>query len=338
MKAFISINRGSGGAEKQFDRLYEAMSERPSIKGHWSYLRCDRAVMSWWSTLACLLRIRNGVVVYNMSVLGIGVFFLLLLKALGNKIILYPHVVVAPEKSRPRLWRLRAWLQRLSLGVADHVIMISDGNWFELEKYLPPGKSTAVYNYVECENDAVFTLQPLNRNIAVIGRLQNKHKQQIDLVREHGAFIKELGLVLHFFGSGPDESELREQVRILGMQEYAIFHGWQDEESIFANDFSFVLNISRWEGLPLSVMEALYRDRIVLASDINGNRELVYGDFLFKNHDELRNLLRNVVLDQDINISLLQAQKQRLFKRCNQARALATLDSTLLSICQKSGM
>lgn len=334
MNAFVSINRGFGGAEKQFDQLYLDFCKRPAVMGSWSYVRCDRASLGWWATLCKLLRIRDEVVVYNMSVLGIGVLPMLLLKALGNRIVLYPHVVVPAARSRPRLWRIRTWLQRLSLRLADHVVLISDGNWFELEPFLSAAKATIVYNYVGCENDRLFQSPPLNRKIAVIGRIQDGHKQQLSFLREHGALIKDAGLELHFFGSGPDEPALREEVRIQDLDAYCVLHGWLDEEAIYAHDFSFVLNLSRWEGLPLSVIEALYRDRIALASDINGNRELVYSDFLFKNDGELRQLLLTMVRDHRVDVELLRAQKQRLFKRCNKEQALATLELMLGQLCQ----
>lgn len=335
MNAFVSINRGFGGAEKQFDRLYADLCARPAMKDRWVYERHDLAQLGWLRCLARLLRIRRRIVVYNMSVLGTGVFFLFMLKALGNLVVLYPHVVVPAAKSRPRLWLLRAVLQRFSLALADHVIMISDGNLFEVERLLKPEKTTVVYNYVECENDRPFSPASMNKEVAVIGRLQDSHKQQLTFLRQHGKFVKEIGLTVHFFGSGPDEQTMLQHVRSHGLERHVIFHGWKDEQAIYDHGFSFVLNLSRWEGLPLSVLESLYRDRIVLASDIHGNRELIYGDFLFKNGSDLRRLLTLMVRDHQVNTELLRAQKRRLYDRCNQDRALATLERLLVRLSQR---
>jgi len=337
MNAFVSINVGFGGAEKQFDQLVQDLRAAGIAGDDWTYQRHDLSSTSRLAVLRALWRQRGGTVVYNMSVLGIGVFPMLLLKALGNRIVLYPHVVVAPAKSRPRLWRLRALLQRASLRIADQVIMISDGNWFELERLLPANKATFVYNYVGCENEQPFRLTPLNRKIAVIGRLQDKHKQQLTFLQQHGAFIKEAGLEVHFFGTGPDEGALRKLVRSHDLARHCFFWGWLEEEAIYGHDFSFVLNLSRWEGLPLSVMEALYRDRIVLASDIHGNRELLYGDFLFKNESDLRQLLLSAVRDHQLDVELLRAQKRRLFARCNKERSLKALTHVLAKSAHRNG-
>lgn len=332
MKAFVSVNRGFGGAEKQFDQMVKDLRAAEIVGEDWTYQRHDLSSTSYLATLRALCRQRGGTVVYNMSVLGIGVWPLLLLRLLRNRILLFPHVVVSPARSRPKLWRLRAWLQGLSTRLADRIVAISDGNLFTLERFVPREKLSVVYNYVGCENDMPFQAKPLNRDIAIVGRLQDQHKQQLTFLRCHGDLLREKGLVLHLFGSGPDEAAIRATVAEQGLEAHVVLHGWCDEDAIYAHPFSFVLNLSRWEGLPLSILEAIYRDRIVLLSDVDGNRELAYGDFLFKSDEELRELLVRLVVNQDIDYALLRAQKNRLYARCNKRRALHQLRDVLASL------
>lgn len=329
MKAFVSVNRGFGGAEKQFDQLVADLRAAGVVDDIWRFERHDLGQRSLLPTLISLFRLRRGVVVYNMSVLGIGVLPLLFLWLLGNRIVLYPHVVVSPAKSRPRLWLLRAALQRVSTRVAHRVIAISDGNLFTLERFVPREKISVIYNYVTCENDRPFQLGQLNRDIAIIGRLQDQHKQQLTFLRRHGALLKAEDLIIHLFGSGPDEQDIKACVAQQGLQDQVVMHGWCDEAHIYAQPFSFVLNLSRWEGLPLSILEAIYQDRIVLLSDVDGNRELAYGDFVFKSDDELHQLLLQAVVRLDINVELLAAQKRRLYARCNRDRAMRLLGAVL---------
>ena len=325
MAIFVSINKGFGGAEKQFDQLYYDISRFFKSTNNWIYERHDLSSESFFKVLRNVLKIRHQKVIYNMSVLGVEVFFLLLLWALGNRIFLYPHVVVSPAKSRPRLWLIRILLQRVCAHISCKVIAISDGNYFVLERYVAQEKIVRVYNYVSCENSNQFSKNYFNNEIAIIGRMQNKHKRQLDFVRRHGVFVKESGLIIHFFGSGPDELSTRALVKSEGLDDNFIFHGWMSEDEIFSKPFSFVLNLSNWEGLPLSVLESIYRDRVVLASNIDGNRELVYGDFLFANDVDLENILTDMVVNKKINIDLLIAQKNRVFQRCNRNKALSAL-------------
>lgn len=332
MNAFVSINRGFGGAEKQFDRLYADMREASALDSTWHYERHDLSQQSMLKTVGALLKLRGRTVVYNMSVLGIGVFPLLLLRLLGNRIFLYPHVVVSPTKSRPRLWLLRLLLQRLCTRLATRVIAISEGNLFTLDRFVPREKMTVIYNYVDCENSRPFVLPELNNEIAIIGRLQDRHKGQLTFVRRHGEFIRDLGLIVHFFGSGPDEAAIRAHVEMEGLQQNFILHGWLSEQEIFSRPFSFVLNLSRWEGMPLSILESIYHDRIVLLSNIDGNRELAYGDFLFKDDSELRAVIERFVMRKHVNQALMQAQKAHVFERCNKRRALALLRETIATL------
>lgn len=332
MKAFISVNCGFGGAEKQFDQLVQDLRATGFIGVDWVYQRHDLISTNWVSVLQALWRQRDGVVIYNMSVLGIGVLPLLILRLLGNRILLYPHVVVSPAKSRPKLWRVRAWLQGVSTKLSHRIVAISDGNLFTLERFVPRDKLALIYNYVGCENDAPFQVRPLNREIAIIGRLQDEHKQQLTFLRQHGDFLREHDLVVHIFGSGPDEVAIRQVIVENRLDKHVVMHGWCDETTIYAQSFSFVLNLSRWEGLPLSVLEAIYQNRIVLLSDVDGNRELAYGDFLFKSGDELRELLLSRVVKGQCNIELLHAQKARLYARCNKRKALAKLQAVITSL------
>lgn len=332
MKAFVSINSGFGGAEKQFDQMVQDLRAAGVVGDNWTYQRHDLSSTSYFAMLRTLWSQRNGTVVYNMSVLGIGVLPLLLLRMLGNRILLFPHVVVSPATSRPKLWRLRVWLQWLSTQLADRIVAISDGNLFTLERFVPREKLAVVYNYVGCENDSPFQPRPLNREIAIVGRLQDQHKQQLTFLRQHGNFLREHGLIVHLFGSGPDEAAIRAQVAAQGLETQVVLHGWCDEAAIYAQPFSFVLNLSRWEGLPLSILEAIYQDRIVLLSDVDGNRELAYGDFLFKSDEELRELLLECVVRGNCNIELLKAQKARIYARCNKHRALDNLRDVLASL------
>jgi glycosyltransferase involved in cell wall biosynthesis len=323
MNALVSVNKGFGGAEKQFDQLEKDLREAGVIGSDWQYQRHDLSATSLLATLRALWRQRGGRVIYNMSVLGIGVLPLLWLRLLGNRILLVPHVVVAPAVSRPKLWPLRAMLQVLSVRLAYRIVAISEGNLEVLQRFVPPARLILVRNYVACENDMPFRPRPLNREIAVIGRLQDRHKQQLTFLRQHGDFLQSHGLVVHLFGSGPDEGAIRDHVASAGLSNHVVLHGWCDESAIYAHPFSFVLNLSRWEGLPLSVLEALYHDRIVLLSDVDGNRELAHSDFLFGSDEALQALLLDKVVRGNCDVEKLAAQKRSVYARCNKRRSLS---------------
>ncbi|HUM68198.1 MAG TPA: glycosyltransferase, partial [Chloroflexota bacterium] len=76
-------------------------------------------------------------------------------------------------------------------------------------------------------------------------------------------------------GKGHLENNLRQQAQALGISQHGVFTGVRhDIPDILAQTDIFVLP-SRWEGLPLSAIEAMAAARAVLVTDVGGNSELV---------------------------------------------------------------
>ena len=78
-----------------------------------------------------------------------------------------------------------------------------------------------------------------------------------------------------FVGDGEDLAQCQELVNIAGMSERVIFPGWSLDKEKWLRQFDLFLLYSLWEGLPLSILEAMSYGLPIIASDIKGNRELV---------------------------------------------------------------
>ncbi len=129
---------------------------------------------------------------------------------------------------------------------------------------------------------------------------------------------------------------MKNYIQLHKLESNFIFHGWLDTNCIYKNNFSFVLNLSRWEGLPLSLLEAIYHDRIVIASNINGNRELLYNDYLFSSQDELINILRTMVIEEKPNIELLKSQKKYVYRNYNKKLSLDKFEKLIQNLLNDS--
>jgi len=82
-------------------------------------------------------------------------------------------------------------------------------------------------------------------------------------------------LRLLLVGDGPLRPELEAQVKVLGLEDKVRFLGVRsDVPEILAAADAFVLS-SRWEGNPLSVMEAMAAGKPVIATAVGGVPELV---------------------------------------------------------------
>jgi len=82
-------------------------------------------------------------------------------------------------------------------------------------------------------------------------------------------------VVVSLFGAGPMERSLKRLVERLGLQGKVHFRGHvNDVESIWREHHALVLP-SRYEGLPLAIVEAMLCGRPCLVTDVAGNAELL---------------------------------------------------------------
>ncbi|QQZ07862.1 glycosyltransferase family 4 protein [Heyndrickxia vini] len=80
---------------------------------------------------------------------------------------------------------------------------------------------------------------------------------------------------IHFVGEGPLKRDIELEVDKRGLSERVTFLGKRDDvPEILANSQIFIL-LSKWEGLPLSIIEAMRSGLPVIASNVGGVSELV---------------------------------------------------------------
>jgi glycosyltransferase involved in cell wall biosynthesis len=111
--------------------------------------------------------------------------------------------------------------------------------------------------------------------LACVGRLDVISKGQDVLLQVLGLpHWKERKVRLSLIGEGPNERCLRRMAERLGLANVE-FRGQLDNvEAIWAEHHALVLS-SRFEGMPLVVVEAMLCGRPCIATDVGGNRELI---------------------------------------------------------------
>ncbi len=113
------------------------------------------------------------------------------------------------------------------------------------------------------------TQRPVVLNIA---RLECRQKGQDHLLRA-AVLVPEAEFV--FVGDGPDRDRLEGQARELQVDNRVVFLGHRNDiPGLLAACDVFVLP-SLWEGLPLSILEAMAAKRPVVASRVGGNPEVI---------------------------------------------------------------
>jgi glycosyltransferase involved in cell wall biosynthesis len=89
--------------------------------------------------------------------------------------------------------------------------------------------------------------------------------------------------------------------------------GWVAREEVMRalEDSVAYLHWTAWDGQPLSVLEAMARDAVVVASDIPPNREVLGPGQVRASVDQAIDLLRRVISDKELRDSLLAEQRRR---------------------------
>jgi glycosyltransferase involved in cell wall biosynthesis len=149
--------------------------------------------------------------------------------------------------------------------------------------------------------------------IALIGRVQFWQKRQ-DLAVKGLALARQQvpALKLLVVGDGPDLAALKELVRVEGLQDAVVFAGWTDGLSpVYAAADALALP-SRYEGVPLVMLEAMYFRRPVIASAVDGMADILPAHWLFPSGDVGAFAARLVQVAQASENALLDAQRARV--------------------------
>lgn len=140
----------------------------------------------------------------------------------------------------------------------DRIPMIYNG--LNLEKYLPKIEYTAKNNSI---------------NILHIGRFE-KQKNHIGLIESFKiVHDREPKAVLTLVGTGDLENEIFGLVKELNLEKSVIFAGVQSEVYKFYNQADIFVLPSLWEGMPITLIEAMASGVPIVATKVGGIPDMV---------------------------------------------------------------
>lgn len=188
------------------------------------------------------------------------------------------HKIANPDNNKDKYF-LRI-LSKFFLNFADRVISASDGVGKELvdkfnlkkEKQLTiPGPTLAkvkINSYLKEKCDHKFFKLKNYKIIICVGRLSPQKGYDI-LLKSFFLFQKKYKSKLLIIGTGSERKNLNNLVKRLGLINHVSFMGYQKNPFKFIVKSDLFVSASRWEGLSLAILDALYSGTNVVSSNCN---------------------------------------------------------------------
>jgi glycosyltransferase involved in cell wall biosynthesis len=170
-----------------------------------------------------------------------------------------------------------------------------------------------------------------------MGRLQCDHKG-LDLLIEAFHLYKDEGGkgVLYLVGEGPDAKKLKKLVYKYGLSKCMKFLGslYDDAKSDFLNNCSSFVHTSRWEGMPMAILEAMAHGVPLIIT-----KETNLDEYVEQNGAGLivsPNTIENIVLKLKEFEFIYENNKERYSRMCIQSQQLIKEDLNWKNIAKKT--
>jgi glycosyltransferase involved in cell wall biosynthesis len=191
---------------------------------------------------------------------------------------------------KPIYWLIFKFL----LSFVDVPVFVSNKNLEDAKKLKLVKNGAVIYNgipepeFLEKEIARKFFEEKTKINlenkflIGSIGRL--------DYQKNYEFFIKIFPEILKIkpkaiaiiVGEGPERKELESLIKKTNLKEKIFLIGELKDASKYIKAFDLFVLPSRYEGLSITLIEALFAQIPILASDVGGNKEIVGEDFVFE--------------------------------------------------------
>jgi glycosyltransferase involved in cell wall biosynthesis len=174
-------------------------------------------------------------------------------------------------------------------------------NGIDLARFAPRDKTAA---------RAALGLPTDKTIFGTIGRIEFNQKQQDFLVRTFSnAWKNRNNMHLVITGDGPDRERLEALIKELGLQEQVTLLPWQADSSLVYSALDLLIIPSRFEGVPLVMLEALACGVPVIGSARDGMKDILPADWIFEpeNGDALFQTLEKVSKHWKTQLPDLQA-------------------------------
>lgn len=183
-------------------------------------------------------------------------------------------------------------LERFLAKKTTDLVLISKSD-IALSKKLKIGnedKYRLIYNKITVEKDKIkkgVLRKELNINqdkkiIGNVSRVDNPKNPFlfVDIAKE---YLKSKDNALFVWvGDGKLKEQAINYIKKLNLEDKVKFIGFRENGVDYLNDFDLLLLTSNWEGVPITILEAIELDIPILSTDVGGIKEIIGENSVFK--------------------------------------------------------
>lgn len=284
------------------------------IKNRWDFLK--------------ILRLVKILKKLNIHILHAHLFHANILSRIIGKISNVP-IIISTEHIMGIESSLRILVNRLTSIFVTKYIVVSEavGGFLNKNVKIRPSKISTVLNGIEYANFKISLIAQENfkeqfgitTSHEVIGTIARLHRQKGHVYLLHAikkvveVFPKAKFLVV---GDGPLKYKLKELAHKLGIVNNVIFTGNQKDISTILSLINIFVLPSLWEGLPITILEAMAMKKPVVVTNVSGNPEVVIDNITGilvppKEPILLAEAILRLLRDKDLSLKLGEAGYQR---------------------------
>lgn len=229
--------------------------------------------------------------IYQVAIANIGI---------NKKLVYTEHSTHNRRRNHKLLKIVEQWVYKKY----DKVIAISNSASFNLLKWLNCNRSKIIVipNGINLEN-SIINIEPIkefiSKNVVLMVSRFTDSKDQETLIRAI-PYLSDNNLIVAFAGDG-DTIEYNKQIsRELGVFERCLFLGNRsDVKSLIASSLIGVQS-SNWEGFGITTLEFMAMHKPIIASDVDGLKQVVAGAgliFPHKDYQALAKIINELIED-----------------------------------------
>jgi glycosyltransferase involved in cell wall biosynthesis len=197
------------------------------------------------------------------------------------------HGFAFSEFSAPSTVYAYSALERLAAFWCDRIISVSNFHreWALRLGIAPPWKIVTIHNGISRDRLLVsknadqvreeFCITPEEKLIGVFCRLVPQKGLELLLNAIPSVLNRKPHIKLLLVGKGPSSKELYDQACRMNINNKVVFAGFREDIGNIINACDVIISPTLWEGLSVTLIEAMAMGKAIITTDIASNKELI---------------------------------------------------------------